>query len=159
MRLSGINGNIDTTKILPHIKTAQDMQLQPVLGTKLLTKCQQYVDSGDYYNDTEPDYNVLINDYITPCLVFYSLAAYFPFQLYEIANGGIYRHQSENSITSDKNEMEALAAKSLNNAQFYGRRLNDYLCEKGSKTYPELNENTGADFSPGTRQISNQWHI
>ena len=43
MRLTGLNGNIDEEKILPHVKTAQDIHLQPIIGTNLLAKIKAFI--------------------------------------------------------------------------------------------------------------------
>lgn len=41
MRITSLSGNVDLDKLLNHIKTAQDIHLQPVIGSKLMDKCKQ----------------------------------------------------------------------------------------------------------------------
>ena len=40
IRYTLIGGNVDTDKIIPHIKVAQDIHILPILGTKLYEKLQ-----------------------------------------------------------------------------------------------------------------------
>ena len=60
MRLTGINGNIDLDKILPHVKTAQDIHLQTIIGTNLLDKLKQLVTDGELDDPANEDYKTLV---------------------------------------------------------------------------------------------------
>jgi hypothetical protein len=64
---SVINNNVDGMYILPAIEYAQDAGLQPLLGTKLYNKLMDLVADGSI--QTETDYKVLLDEYITPYLL------------------------------------------------------------------------------------------
>ena len=153
MRLTSLRGNIDEDKILPHVKTAQDIHLQTILGTALLDKCKDDVD-----NDTlTGNYKVLVEEYITPVLVFYCMVDFLPFLSFEIANGGVYQHQAEGSIAPDISIINRLDQKFKDRAEFYGRRLADYLCDKGSATFPEINDTSGSNMPSDTDETFHGW--
>ena len=157
MRITALNGNIDEDKILPHIKTSQDIHLQPVIGTKLLDKCKQIIADGTLDEPTNSDYKILIEVWITPALVFWTMWDFMPFHQYTIANGGIYQHQSENSATPDDSSVTMLIQKFKDKAEFYGGRLTEYLCDN-STLYPELlSGTTGADLSAGGSDLFHGW--
>lgn len=154
MTLTSLNGNIDSDKVLPFIKVSQDTQIEPILGSKLMDKLKELVDN----NNVTGDYQILLEQYVAPCLAHYTVSEFIPFIQYEIANGGVFQHQSENSATPSRQDGSRLADNELNQAQHYGKRLIDYLCANTGK-FPELNQNTGSDVRPHTKQISNQWFI
>lgn len=137
MRITALKGNIDEDKILPHVKTAQDIHLQPVIGTRLLDKCKALIEADELDDPANEIYKQLVYVYITPALVFYTMADTLPFLQYEIANGGIFQHQSENSATPPVEEVDKLLQKFKDKGEFYGNRLTDWLCDNQSKI-PEL---------------------
>ena len=49
-------------------------------------------------------------------LIWYAQANYIPFAAYQIKNGGVYKHTSENAQTVDKNEVDFLVEKARTNA-------------------------------------------
>ena len=97
-RKSIFDGNIDADKIIQFIEVAQDTEIQTYLGTKLYDKLQ-----ADIIADTlSGNYKTLVDDYINPMLIWYTQAAYIPYAAYQISNGGIYKHNSENSTAVDQ---------------------------------------------------------
>ena len=159
MRLTGLNGNIDETKILPHVKTAQDIHLQPIIGTNLLDKCKELVEDDELDDVGNENYKTLVETYITPNLVYLVMWDAIPFLQYEIANGGIYQHNSENSQTPTKEEIDVLIQRFKDKAEFYGQRLSGYICENNA-LFPELSESsTGADLSADGQSTFSGWVI
>lgn len=154
MAYTSVNGNIDDTKIYPHIYNAQKKVLQYIIGTDLLEKLEADVAGGG----ATGNYATLLDDYVTPCLSFYAMADFIGFHAYEIANGGIYKHTSEASITPEKLEIDSLIQKYKDNADFWKRRLKDYLCAN-STFFPEYSSNTNNDMSPRDTKIRNGWVI
>lgn len=147
MSLTGTGGSVDTDRFLPHIKTAQDMHLQPVIGTDLLTKLLTIVDDDTWQDAVNEDYATLITDYVTPFLVYYTMVDFLPFQLYQIENAGVYRKNSDNAITAEKEDMQMLANAFRSKAEFHNRRINDYLCNN-STLFPEYTTNSDSDMYP-----------
>ena len=51
----------------------------------------------------------------------------YPFAAYQVANGGVFKHNSENSESVTKEEVDSLIDKHRNFAQFYTRRFIDFM--------------------------------
>jgi len=157
MRLTGLNGNIDEDKILPHVATAQDIHLQTIIGTQLLEKCQTLIEDGELDDVGNEYYATLVYTYITPTLVYLVMWDYLPFQQFEIANGGIYQHNSENSNTATEDNVNMLITRFKDKAEFYGNRLSKYLCDNSSQ-FAELTESTD-QLSAGGQSNFSGWVI
>ena len=97
--------------------------------------------------DLTANETTLINDYIQDALIHWTAAQWLPFAAYKVSNGGIFKHQPENSVSVDKSEVDSLAQKERDYAQYYTQRLIDYLCNYSS-LYPEYSTNTKNDISP-----------
>ena len=89
MRITGLSGNIDEDKILPHVMTAQDIHLQPIIGTNLMQKVKDLIEDDELDDAGNEYYATLENTYITPTLVYLVMWDFLPFLQYEISNGGI----------------------------------------------------------------------
>lgn len=139
MRLSGVNGSIDIDKILPHVNTAQDIHLEPILGTKLIDKCKTLIAAGTIGDAGNEAYKTLVYNYVTPALVYLTLWDAMPFIQYTIANGGIFQHNSENSNSPIDDSVNQLIHRFKDKAAEYVRRLSDYICDHSS-SFPEVSE-------------------
>ena len=146
-----INGNLDYDKVLPHVLTAQDTHVQEVLGTNLYNKLVT-----DFNANTliEP-YTTLLNTWVKPMLIHFIASDFYLFHAYEIANGGIFRHQSENSFTPDMIDIDRLSSEQKKFAVFYRERLIDYLCWNNN-LFPEYLETQDGQLYPSSKIINNQ---
>lgn len=63
--LSPLSGTMDYDYVRPHVITAQDMRIQPILGSKLFWSLQEKIED----NSLSEDEQLLIDDYITKCMV------------------------------------------------------------------------------------------
>jgi len=131
-------GNIQPEKLVPHVKTAQDKHLLPILGTVLFEALQTKIQN----NTVAGVYQTLLNDYIKDCLVHYSAVEALPFLSYTFANSGVVRNVGETSQALSKTEIDFLLDKELQSAQFYAQRLRDYLISQ-TTSIPEYYEATG----------------
>ena len=52
---------------------------------------------------------------------------YLPFAAYQIKNGGVFKHTSENAETVSKSEVDFLIAKERNIAEYYTKRFIDFI--------------------------------
>jgi hypothetical protein len=154
LKLTPINGNVDTDKITPFIKSAQDIHIQDILGTKLF---ERLID-GVQNSNLPTDYNTLLVSYVQPVLCHLAAADFYMFHGYEIANGGIFRHESENSTTPSKAEIDGLVHRQRDIADHYRRRLIDFLNFEAPSKYPEYFTNTNDDMFPNQRtRYSTGW--
>lgn len=151
MKWTGMAGNVDTAKMLPHIMTATDIHLQPLLGTKLLDKCRTIVKEDELNEVVNAVYKTLVIDYITPVLVYYSMWDMLPFLSFQIENGGLFTHTSENSTSADEPQMQMIVKKFKDKGDTYGMDLSRFLSDN-SEDYPELFTNTGDDIPPSFRK-------
>lgn len=142
-----IDGNVDSEKILQYIEISQDINIQNYLGGKLYKHMQKIIVNGTIGSSENANYKLLLDDYIKPMLIWYTQATYLPFSMFQISNGGTFKHRSENSDTVSKEEMDYLVQKAKDTAEFYTRRFMDYICNN-SNLYPEYNDNDSEDMYP-----------
>ncbi len=138
-----IDGNVDTDKFIQFVKIAQEIHIQNYLGSKLYDKI-----SADIIADSlTGNYLSLVTDYIQPMLIHYAMVDYLPFAAYQVKNGGVFKHTSENSESATKDEVDFLVQKQRDFAEYYTRRFVDYICFNSNK-YPEYTNNQNGDMYP-----------
>ena len=89
-------------------------------------------------------------------LIHWAMVEYLPFAAYTIANKGVYKHESENSQTVDKVEVDFLVEKQRQIAQHYTQRFIDYICFN-MNSFPEYNSNSNGDMYPKTDNNFTGW--
>jgi hypothetical protein len=150
---TAMNGNVDTDKFIQFIKIAQEIHVRNYLGTDLYDKISADIIagtlSGDYLN--------LVNDFIQPMLIHFAMAEYLPFAAYTIANGGVYKHSSENSSIADKEEVDLLINKERDYAEYYTQRFIDYMSFNAQDKFPEYYSNTNDDIYPDKDTLFHGW--
>ena len=148
-RYSVLSGNVDPDKFIYMVEIAQDTEVQNYLGTKLLEKIQALIIAGTINDPANADYKTLLETYVKPMTIYWALVCYMPFAAYTVANGGVYKHTSESSVTVDKEEVDYLVEKYRDIAQFYTNNFIDFMIYN-QNTYPEYNSNTEDDTYPDT---------
>ena len=152
---TALNGSIDTDKFIQFIKIAQEIHIQNYLGSDLYDKISADIVggtlSGDYLN--------LVNDYIQPMLIHFAMVEYLPFAAYTIANGGVYKHNSENSSLAQKEEIDSLIAKERDYAEYYTQRLIDYMSFNAPSKFPEYYSNNNEEIYPDKNALFNGWML
>ena len=152
VRQTALGGNVDTDKFIQFIKIAQEIHIQNYTGTKLYNKISADIIAGTLSNP----YLALVNDYLQPMLIHWAMVEYLPFAAYTIANGGVYKHTSENSTSVEKNEVDFLVEKERNIAQYYTDRFITYM-SYNQATFPEYYLNNNADVFPDTDANFSSW--
>lgn len=147
-----IDGNVDTDKFIQFIKIAQEIHVRNFLGTDLYNKISSDIESASLSGD----YLTLKNDYIVPMLIHYAMVDYLPFAAYQVKNGGVFKHTSENSTSVDKAEVDYLVNKERDFAEYYTRRFIDYMSFNNSK-FPEYNSNNNDDIYPDKDATFQGW--
>jgi len=142
-----ISGNVDPDKIVQFVEVAQDTHIQNYLGGKLYKKLQQLIIDGELDDAGNSDYKTLVDTYIKPMLIWFTQADYLPFAAFSVGNGGVYKHRSENSDNVSMDELNMLAARALETAEFYTRRFMDYM-DHNSTLYPEYTSTANEDMNP-----------
>lgn len=148
-----LNGNVDTDLFINFIKIAQQMHVQNYLGTKLYdaitTKITTSTLTGDYLD--------LVTDYVQPLLIHSALIDYLPFANYQIRNGGVFKHRSENSESVTQDEINILVQKHRTFADFYAKRFVDYMAISANTLFPEYWTNSNNDMFPDTNPNPTGW--
>ena len=143
IKYTNLNGNIDPDSYTQFIFQAQQLHIQNYLGTKLYDK----INNGIVAGNLASPYTTLLNDYIKMMVVWWTMVEFLPYSSIKITEKGVYKHNSENSTTVEKNEIDFLIEKSRDTAQSYTNRFIDYMCFNQS-LFPEYNANSNADVYP-----------
>ena len=138
-----INGDLDVNKFLQFIKIAQEIHIQNYLGGALYNKISEDIIAGTLENQ----YLLLVDTYIKDMLIHFAMTDYLPFSAFSVANGGVFKHRSENSENATMSEVDVLVTKHRNFAQFYTRRFIDFMCFNNND-FPEYNASKNADMYP-----------
>ena len=154
VRFTSMNGNIDTDTFIQYISQSQDIEIQQMLGTDLLEKIQAEIVAGTLANP----YLALLTDYIKPCLIHFAFARYLPNGAYTVSQKGIYKHNSENSDTASKEEIDYLQGTAMQTAMHYKERFVDYM-NFNSSSFPEYTSNSGGDVYPNNDINFTGWVI
>ena len=154
VKFTALNGNVDTDKFIQFVKIAQDIHIQNYLGSKLFQKLQADIVA----NTLAGNYLSLVENYIKPMLIHWSMVEYLPFAAYTIANKGVYKHTSENAENVDKNEVDYLLEKERSIAQHYTERFIDYM-SFNQTLFPEYRANKNNDMFPDTNNNNIGWYL
>lgn len=129
-----VSNNVDGKYIQNAIKTAQDISLQPIIGSKMFRKLTQMIQD----NALTELYSNLLTEYIQPILV-NSVMSDLVLQLtYKFRNMGSVQTTDTNLVLPSLKDLQYIREDYNLKAQFYMNRLSDYLeanCTK-FKEYP-----------------------
>ena len=135
-----------------HDQIAQQIHVRNYLGSDLYNRI-----SDDIIADTlTGDYLSLVNTYIQPMLIHFAMVDYLPFAAYQVKNGGVFKHSSENSETVSKSEVDYLVNKEREFAEYYTRRFIDYMANN-QNLFPEYTSNSNEDINPDKDATFNGW--
>lgn len=150
---TAMNGSVDTDKFIQFIKIAQEIHVRNYLGTDLYDKISADIIAGNLSGD----YLDLVNDFIQPMLIHFAMAEYLPFAAYTIANGGVYKHNAENSSIANKEEVDLLINKERDYAEYYTQRFIDYMSFNAQDKFPEYYTNNNEDIYPDKDTLFHGW--
>jgi hypothetical protein len=155
-RKSIIGGAVDADKFVQFIEVAQDIHIQNYLGTKLYDKISSLIVNDTIDDSGNAVYKTLLNDYLTPMLIWFAQSDYYMFASYQVSNGGVFRHRSESSETPSMQEIKSLVDSSRDKAEFYVRRFLDYM-DNNNNSYPEYNDTNSDGMYPDKNENFNGW--
>jgi hypothetical protein len=87
-------------------------------------------------------YQDLMKDHIKPTLIWYAVGEYLPFSGVQFKSEGAVKHESEQSKSVGKNEIDYLLQKATDNAEYYATRMQNYLISY-SNQIPEYLQSVG----------------
>lgn len=139
IKTTPLQGAIDADRLLPFIRTAQTKYMENLLGTVLYNKLQDDIENGTPFTGA---YQTLMEDYVKPTVIWYSCVEYIPFSGTQFKAEGAVKYKSEQGETPETREIDYLAQKAQDNAEWYATRLQDWLLAN-SEDVPEYYETTG----------------
>lgn len=113
---SYINDNVDICYINPAIRSAQDIGLQPLIGTNLYVALQDRVQN----NSISGDYKILMDDYITPYLVNRVMMEIQLPLAYKMRNSGIVQSNNEYETNTYLKDAKQMSVYYEQKSDFYG---------------------------------------
>jgi len=155
VRNSIMDGNVDTDKFIFFISTAQKIHIQEYLGTKMYDALTAAIVAGIDL-PANARWKLLLDDYVVDMLIWFTQVDYLPWASYQLRNGGMMKHRSENSETVSKEEVDYLVEKARTNAEWYSRRFIDFM-SFNQTTYPEYTSNINDDINPSYNATFNGW--
>jgi len=148
-----INGNVDTDLFLQSVKLAQQTHILQYCGSALYDEI-----SDKILNDNvDADTRTLLNDFLQPMLIHFSMVDYLPFCSFQIKNGGLFKTTSETGANVSKEEVDYLVQKHRSSAEFYTRRFIDYMSFNASAKFPKYYENRNEQMQPEKSAAFTGW--
>jgi len=142
LHYSQLSPTIDIYKLNPHILNAQILYLEPLLGTSLYEKILDLVSTGSITGYSYADYNILLSKYITPSVVYHSIALFIPLNAFEMTNGGTFQYSPTNATASVLTDIDKISNKYNIVGSKYDDKLQSYL-NANSSLFIEYTTNTG----------------
>tara|TARA_R100000742_G_C4259182_1_gene77028 strand:- start:44 stop:553 length:510 start_codon:yes stop_codon:yes gene_type:complete len=139
-----IDGNVQADRLMHFVEIAQTIHVQNYLGTDLYNKIGTMIGNNTIAGTI---YETLLIDHVQPMVIHYAMVDFLPFAAYQIKNGGIFKHVSENAETVDKNEVDYLVEKERTLAEYYTRRFIQFM-DFNQTSFPEYTSNTNDDIYP-----------
>lgn len=145
---TGASNAIDGKQLRPMIKVAQDIYIQPTLGSTLYNRLETGIDDDDLNNDEK----TLIDDYITDALIWFTMSMLPMTMGYQLFSKGFLQKTAEEGNAPSRSDLELLEAKYKSMAEFYNKRLIKYLQENYELYDEYLNPDSGLDVIFPTKQ-------
>lgn len=135
------SNQIDSKQLFPIIKVAQDMHIQPALGSTLYLRLQNGIDA----NNLNANEQNLIDNYITDSLIWYTMSMLPMTMGFQLFSKGFLQKTSEESNAPSRGDLELIEQKYQSMAEFYKTRLIRYLQENYLLFYEYLNTTSSID--------------
>ena len=155
---TAINLNVDPNLLLPYVRQAQKLYVEPKLGTQLTQKLKDLITAGTIGDVANAAYKTLLDDYIGDMLPNWAFYHAVPFLRFKIENGNIYSKTSETGNALSTEESQSLREEVSNTAQYYTERLIEYITNNTS-LFPEYNQNSGSDVNPDRNAYYNGMNL
>ena len=125
---TNVDDNVRTEDITPFIIQAQDLYVQQSLGTLFYTRLKD----GVIANDLTTDEKSFLNDYVGPMLMQWALYLMMPGLKYRLVDKGIVSGTSEETAATSLEELKYLRQSVMDTAEFYTKRLVEFLFDNPS---------------------------
>lgn len=140
---TSLNDNVFGKVIFPAIKTAQDIYLQEIIGTALMVKLQTLIKEGHISDQENVNYKTLLDDYISPYLIYQTLVGLVPELANKLVNLGVVQNNNEYTTNTYQGERELVRGQYQTYADAYCNLMQKYL-NANSASFPELSDSDQA---------------
>jgi hypothetical protein len=130
---SPVNSNVEQKLLASSIRKAEDIYLMPLIGSELYQAIIGKISGGTMAAGVYKD---LLDLYIAPALVEYSVIVYIPFTSIKLRNKGTQKQLGDNSEPANLEDLAYLTTSVRDSAQFYAERLIKYL-KQNMTQFPE----------------------
>lgn len=130
-----VSDNVDSKYIQNAIRTAQDIHLQPVIGSKLFKKLCDMIASREQLADL---YQELLSDYVQPVLINAVMSDLVLQLTYKFRNMGTVQTADTNIIVPSLRDLEYIRNDYNLKTDFYINRLNDFIKKNCTKFGKDL---------------------
>lgn len=155
---TAINLNVDTELLLPYVRQAQKLYVEPKLGTQLNQKLKDLITAGTIGDVANAAYKTLLDDYIGDMLPNWAFYHAVPFLRFKIENGNIYSKTSETGTALSTEEAQHLREEIRNTSEYYTERMIEYI-KNNTSSFPEYSTNSGADVTPDSNAYYNGMNL
>lgn len=114
-RITQLNGQVHEDQLESAIIAAQDIYLQPYLGSDLLDALKTKAQAGTLANE----YLELVNTYVRKALAWLVVVDLLPSLYVQLRNGGIVINAPQGTLTTSPDDLHRLREDARNKAQFY----------------------------------------
>lgn len=150
-----LEANIEANRIRPAIIKSQDIHIKSILGSALFDALYAKRTVQGTWTGLTSYEQTLVDEYLTDCLREYAVFEYIKTGALSIDNAGIVKNFSDNSSVVGSRELKDLEESVEATADYYGQRLQSYLCEN-SNYFPEY---TASNQNPYPRSNNRIKHI
>lgn len=144
--LTNISNNTQDKFLKSAIRESQDIDLSEVLGTRLTNKLCDLVKSGEILREENQDYKDLL-DNCQYFLAYSTVAKLCVITSVKIDNVGVNTTNDENVTQMQLNDVFKIEKHYINKADFYKRRLQNYVMENYKK-FDEIKNNSKYEQQP-----------
>lgn len=142
-QMSPLVGNYEFEYLIPFIIQATDLDITEIVGEALMKQLNTATTDCVISIDEEN----LIDNYIQPALVAYTMFRSMNFLSVKPDNSGLVRRDSQNGTAISMDESSFLADSQKTVAEMYGQRLADFLCAN-REIYPDFGTEVQGEQSP-----------
>lgn len=141
---TSISMNVEPQLLNIAIQDAQNIHIQPLLGSSLYKKLVSLIVDGTIGAIGNEKYKTLLDDYVVPATTQWALVECLPYIRWKIMNKSVLGQHSDNTTPAELEEIKFLKAELRNKAEFYGERIVKHL--KANYTlYPEYTDSTNCE--------------
>lgn len=140
---SPVDENVNYDTIQPIVWDCQELYIQDILGSPLYEALKAEITSNAG-TLTTARFLTLVNTYVAPCLLNYTLMEAQVFLLYKMRNKSVMTDRTDYSDPISFQELEYLRDNFRKKAEQYAEKIERYLCANQA-TFPEYTTYTSSD--------------